>query len=141
MKKSVFTLLALMLLSTSTGFAQRHGGRVAMNGNGQRMERPYGGRGDDMYGVARNGGRPMQGHHPHDMRGGHPGGYVVNHPPRVVEHVVYSAPVPPPPAPVLPPPSPRPAPLPPPPPPVHHVPAGVVAGAVIGTVIGALICH
>ncbi len=151
MKTTVFTLLTAFVLSTTTVIAQPRTGRSQYQNNSGRQaytERGINHRGnvarDDMYGVAPRqnhyyGHRPAQPHHAGGYRDPYRGGrsvVVVNHPPRVVEHVVYGAPVPPPP------PVPVPAPCPPPPP--HHVhvsPAGVIAGAVIGTVIGAILTH
>ena len=151
MKTTVFTLLTAFVLSTTTVIAQPRTGRTQYHNSGSRQtytERGINNRGnvgrDDMYGVASGQNRHFDNRHSQPNRGGgyrepYRGGrdvVVVHQPPRVVEHVVYGAPVPPPP------PVPVPAPCPPPPP--HHVhvsPAGIVAGAVIGTVIGAILSH
>ena len=141
MKKSVFTLMAVLVLGSTVCMAQRNDGRGGADRRGQyNVSRHEGNRRngcqDDMYGVRR--GAYERGYRD-GVRNEHRavarrGGMVVNHPPRVVERVVCPTPVPPPPPC---------APVPPPPARHHHTvhvsPEGVVVGAVVGTVIGALL--
>ena len=145
--KTLMTMIAVLVLSTTTTYAQRYGGRT----NGNRVE------------TSRNASREMNGGM-HQGNGGH--GYSIgdnkgsahiggnHHSAPAVHHspapVVHHSPAPAVhhrPAPVVY--HHRPAPVVYAEPvyvetvPVHHsgTAAGIVAGAVVGTVIGALLCN
>lgn len=142
MKNTVFTLMTVLMLSTTTCFAQRGNYNNRQTYTQSAPRRGSYSNQDDMYGAASRQGRNYDNRRTQGYCNSQPQGYnrggrdvvVVHQPPRVVEHVVVgrpapcaSVPPPPPPAPV---------------PPHHHMhaaPAGVVAGAVIGTVIGAIL--
>ena len=144
MKKSVFTLIAVLVLSTSTSFAQRYGGSRQNGGN--TMQNVM---------SSRSGNRSNMNAARHDSRTGGVVRYVESRPVPVVHHVA-PAPVPVvryhhhhpvPPVHVVH----RPAPVyvepvyvaPAPPPVVIHnsTAAGIVAGAVTVTALAALLCH
>ena len=146
MKKTVFTLIAVLVLSTTTSYAQRYGGRRDTRVNS---------------GMQHNN---ANGNHDNEMHKGNnmhnPGlvnkSNVNHHAPAPVHHAAPAHPTPVHPAPMH-----HPTPIVHYPAPVHHhapvivepaphpvhvvhssiTPAGLVAGAVIGTVIGALLCQ
>ena len=143
MKKSVFTLIAVLVLSTSTSFAQRYGGSRQDGGNS--MQNVMSGRNGNRGGM--NAGHhetrpagvvrytecrpapivhhvapapvPVVRYHHHPV----PPVHVVHRPAPVYVEPVYVAPAPPP---VV----------------VHNsTAAGIVAGAVTVTALAALLCH
>lgn len=151
--KTLMTMIAVLVLSTTTSYAQRYGGRT----NGNRVETNRNASREMNGGVHQ--GNNGRGYSIGDNRGGaHVGGNhhsapVVHHSPAPVVHhrpapVVHHRP-----APVVyhhrpvvyhhPAPAVYAEPVYVEPVPVHHsgVAAGVVAGVVVGTVIGALLCN
>lgn len=144
--KTLMTMIAVLVLSTTTSYAQRYGGRTDNSRVG--TSRNEGRRMNDVD-VRHHGSAPSHGysigggyHRPAPVVHHRPAPVVHHRPAPVVYHrpYYYSRPVP-----VV---YHRPAPVYVEPVyvetvPVHHsgVAAGVVAGAVVGTVIGALLCN
>lgn len=145
MKKTVFTIIAVLVLSSTTSFAQRYGGRMDTQVNSSvKQSKPTGNKRNDMH-KGNNVHiqklmQPIHGKEPHTVHNT-PAPVVYHAPAPVVHHtpapIVHHVPVIPHPAPVIVEPAPR-------PPHVVHTtvsPAGFVVGAVVGTVIGALLCN
>ena len=140
MKKTVFTIIAVLVLSSTTSFAQRYGGRRDTQVNSSvKQSKPTGNKGNDLHkGNNVHIQKPV--HVMQPIHGKEP--HIVHHAPAPVVHhtpapIVHHVPVIPHPAPVIVEPAPR-------PPHVVHTtvsPAGFVVGAVVGTVIGALLCN
>ena len=138
--KTLMTMIAVLVLSTTTSYAQRYGGRTNGNrvetsrndnrkmnsGNVQHRDatpnRGYsiGGRDHHSAPVVHHNPAPVVHHRPAPVIHHRPAPVVYHHTAPVYVEPVYVEPVP-----------------------VHHsgVAAGVVAGAVVGTVIGALLCN